>query len=348
MARVVGMDLGSTGIRLVEIERTRAGLKVYKAAVVQIPPGAISGGLVRQPQIVAHLLKAAWKKHKFTTKRVALAVAGMDNDIVMREATIRYSPDPEVADALARAEHLVLPVAADDLYLSHLTLDTFPAPTTADPARVDAHIMLMGAAKTLVDPLAEVLEQAGLLPVGIDSAAVALVRSLTTTNAPDDECEFVVHVGDRSGFIVAAISGQPRKLTTLSEHSGHNLTKSIHDLAATDEIDAEEKKIEASEAVAVNLPHDLAPIIGAASSDLSAAIKTFVRGFEQESGTKATQVWLTGGAGSVGNLAAQFYAETFIPATETRATGWVSNPVKIETADNIQDMLIAVAAGDLH
>src|SRR5437773_8647694 len=94
----IGLDIGTTSIRAVEIGRGKDGPVVTNAGQVPLPPGAVRGGVIAQDKVVTAALKQLWAATKFRGREVVLGVT--NPQIVVREMTVANLPDKEMRQAL--------------------------------------------------------------------------------------------------------------------------------------------------------------------------------------------------------------------------------------------------------
>ena len=66
--KVVGLDIGSSLIKLVEIDDTSQGYVLKNYAQAQIPKGVIEDGLVQDATVLSERIKELFKRSKSRTK----------------------------------------------------------------------------------------------------------------------------------------------------------------------------------------------------------------------------------------------------------------------------------------
>ena len=76
----IGVDIGATSIKAIQLKGSRGHLKIVRAAQVALPYGAVRNGEVIDPDEIANALKVLWKTGKFTTKNVTLGI-GNENTL---------------------------------------------------------------------------------------------------------------------------------------------------------------------------------------------------------------------------------------------------------------------------
>src|SRR5690625_1672846 len=73
---VLGLDISSTSVKLLELSRQGDRYRVENYAVRPLPPNAVVEKNINDPEAVAQVIKAMVKQSKTKLKNTAVAVAG--------------------------------------------------------------------------------------------------------------------------------------------------------------------------------------------------------------------------------------------------------------------------------
>ncbi|HEU5455599.1 MAG TPA: pilus assembly protein PilM, partial [Nocardioides sp.] len=171
MARTrVGVDIGSTAVRVAEVAAGDIPVLV-RAAQVPVAPGAVEAGEIRDPGPVADALREALGKAGVKTKQVFLGVG--NQRVVVREVALPWLPEKELRDTLAFQVQEFIPMAADDAVLDFDALGEMD-----QGGRRMQRILLVAAHKGMVNALVGAAQAAKLEPQGIDLTPFAVVRAV--------------------------------------------------------------------------------------------------------------------------------------------------------------------------
>lgn len=198
----IGLDIGSTAIKLVQLRTGRAGLSLENFGVAPVPAGAIVGGMVQQPALVVAALRELTARIGLRGTEVALAVSG--NGVIIKRISV---PQLE-ADAFARqieweARQLVAPPSRDDLLIDHTRL-------RQNPMTGEVEVLLVAAKKDAVQQYLRVVSDAGLRPVVVDATAFALQNCVEAGQGfASSETFAVVNVGAAASTISIIAEGMP-------------------------------------------------------------------------------------------------------------------------------------------
>lgn len=173
MARTrIGVDVGSTAVRVAEVAPGDVPV-IVRAAQVPLPPGGVEAGEVRQPDVVAAALRELWRKAGVKSKQVHLGVG--NQRVVVREIALPWLPEKELRDSLGFQVQEFIPMSADEAVLDFDQLGEVD-----QGGRRMQRILLVAAHKAMVGALVDAALAAKLEPVGIDLTPFAIVRAVGT------------------------------------------------------------------------------------------------------------------------------------------------------------------------
>lgn len=233
---VVGLDLGSSAIRGVQVSKDNKGnITIEKAGVVPLPLGAIVSGLIEEEAQVVEALKKLWKEAKFTTSNVHLGV-GSDS-VVARVGRVDWARDRDLKLLLPHTDLVKTAVVEEiqNYYIDYHTLgeDVHRVPNPHDPDETILKrtklIFVGGATKEPVDKAVTAARKAGLKPTQIDLEGLALIRAHNPEYVPDtmDAVDVSVDIGAQTTTLVIHKKGQPMYMRTNSGRAGQAITQKI-------------------------------------------------------------------------------------------------------------------------
>lgn len=251
---IVGVDIGTSGIRGAQIKRHRDGsLEVVRAASVDLPRGAVRNGAVQDPRTVAKALKRLWRQGHFTTKRVAFGLA--DSGVLTRQLDLPWMPPLDFRSALRYQVGDALPVDIATVELDYHLLDRVDgADERGNPTAVN-RILVVASDREAVTLEAQTVRKAGLEPVVADSTAMALIRAACRGRMPETQVTAAIaDIGADQLTVVIHENGQPRFVRTVAHLGGEAATEA---LAEGLDLDLDEAEV-AKRAIGLNGP---APIV---------------------------------------------------------------------------------------
>lgn len=263
MARTrIGVDVGSTAVRVAEVAAGDIPV-IVRAAQVQLPPGVVEAGEVRQPEVVAEAFRELWSKSGVKSKQVHLGVG--NQRVVVRELALPWLPEKELRDTLGFQVQEFIPMAADEAVLDFDALGEMD-----QGGRRMVRILLVAAHKPMVNALVEAALAAKLDPLSIDLTPFAVTRAVGTgdwgLDLDSSGDEAIVDIGAQVTSICVHDRGVTRFVRMLPS-GGRDITLALATgLGVDDEMAERLKRGErfggiADAVPAVESPADAAPAV---------------------------------------------------------------------------------------
>ncbi|WP_308467469.1 type IV pilus assembly protein PilM [Rathayibacter soli] len=200
---VVGLDIGSTTLRAVEIagaDTAHPVIRRYRQAPT--PAGSVTRGEVVEPNTVAHALKQLWAAGKFSTKRVVL---GMGNQRVLaRDLSVPKAPIERIRESLPFQVQDMLPMPVADALL-----DFYPISESQGETGPMVNGLLIAAVKEAVAGNVKAAQLAGLFTVEVDLIPFALDRALLTRQHTVGTVA-LIDIGYATTSVIIATNGVPQ------------------------------------------------------------------------------------------------------------------------------------------
>ena len=168
----IGLDIGSGSIKMAEVAMRGKKPFLKRAAVMEIPEHIVEEGVIVDEDMLGEFLSRMAAKYGFASGRVALALGG--RSIFVREVVFPRMSEQELRQAIRWDLEKYVPFSAEQLYFDFWIIG--PGST-----EVDLRILLVAAAREMVDTLVRVLGKAGLKPVAIEIEPLAVQRTLPET-----------------------------------------------------------------------------------------------------------------------------------------------------------------------
>jgi type IV pilus assembly protein PilM len=210
----VGVDIGSTGVRAIQIKTVRGKIQIVKAGEVSLPKGVVVAGEVKDIESLTEAVVALWRKEKFTGKIVTVGMTG--SKTMIRQVDLPWEPENVFREALPLrvGEDLL----ADE---GEMTLDYYPLAEIRRGNNLIQRAMIVAAVNSAVENSVEALTSAKLKVKGADFAPFALIRAAAFTAGngrevpfpqTDDEerdCEVVIDIGAQVTIVAIHDHGRP-------------------------------------------------------------------------------------------------------------------------------------------
>ncbi len=164
---LIGVDISSTSIKLVELSETGKGVRRLEKYVVEsLPKDVVTDGNIANLDQVSDGLKRAWKRLGTRNRNVALALpAAM---VITKKIIVPAGQKEEDLELTVEAEaNQYIPFALDEVNLDFQILG--PAPNNPD----EVEILIAASRKEKVEDRVAIAEAAGLRPRVMDVESYA-------------------------------------------------------------------------------------------------------------------------------------------------------------------------------
>ncbi len=277
----MGVDIGSTSVKLVELSGSPRAFELENISVVAVPDDASSSAYGKAMSLVL-------EGKDLVTNRTAISVSG--RKVAVRGMRFPALGSAELDGALKYEGSQVIGFELHGSYLDHCVIESEESPS----AMMD--VLFVAARKETVDAKIAVLEEAGLEPrvVGVD--ALVLLDALLLEEGLPETCG-VIDIGALSTSIGIARKGTVPFVRDI-EIGGSDYTQAIADALSVPLEDAETAKIMEPErelASARAIEHVTRQLVGELSRSL-----TYYQ--TRGNGTQVDALFMCGGASIVPGL----------------------------------------------
>jgi type IV pilus assembly protein PilM len=174
-----GLDIGSSAVKVVQLEPAGDGYALGALAVVPLPANTIVDGTINDPPTVIAAIKQAVADAHISSREAVIGICG--RELIIKKIQIPEVPAKELAGAVQlEAEHHI-PFAADEVFLDHHVVGTHDGVMD---------LILVAVKKGKVTEYAGVVEEAGLVPAVVDVDGFA-IENQYEVNAPESAEEAV-------------------------------------------------------------------------------------------------------------------------------------------------------------
>lgn len=195
---LLGIDISSTSVKLVELSQTDAGYRVESLAVEPLPANAVSEKNIQDVEAVGDTLSKALKKSGSKCKLAALAVPG--SSVITKVITMPASlSDSEMETQIELEADQYIPYPLEEINLDFQVLGE----TTGNPETVD--VLLAASRSENVEMRTAIAEIAGLTTKIIDVEAYTIEKATHLLTPPtqsptEDEPE-----SESPSFVIAVL-----------------------------------------------------------------------------------------------------------------------------------------------
>ena len=152
---VVGLDIGSSAVKAVEVKPAGKGYKVTAFGTEPVPPDAIVDGAIIDAGSVAEAIRRVFDGNKaFKAKDVCASLSG--NAVIVKKITLPVMTENELAESIYWEAEQYIPFDIQDVNLDYQILD----PGTGPNSRGSMDVLLVAAMKEKIGDYTNVISQA--------------------------------------------------------------------------------------------------------------------------------------------------------------------------------------------
>ena len=173
---IVGLDVGSSSIKAVELRRTRTGIEVTHLGLEPIAPDIVVDSMIVDSGTVSAAIAKLFTDTQIKSKAVATAVSG--HSVIVKKISLPSMSDQELADTIQKEAAQHIPFDLADVNLDYQILSD-------DATSPQMDVLLVAVKKDKILNHTNVLAQAGKTPTVVDIDAFALQNCYETNYDPD-------------------------------------------------------------------------------------------------------------------------------------------------------------------
>jgi len=162
---IVGLDVGSSSIKAVELRKTRTGIEVAHLGLEPIAPDIVVDSMIVDSGTVSSAIAKLFADTQIKSKAVATAVSG--HSVIVKKISLPSMSDQELADTIQKEAAQHIPFDLADVNLDYQILSEDAGSPLMD-------VLLVAVKKDKILNYTNVLSMAGKTPAIVDIDALAL------------------------------------------------------------------------------------------------------------------------------------------------------------------------------
>ena len=165
---LVGLDIGSSAVKAVELKPAGKGYKVTAFGSEPIPTDSIVDGAIIDGGAVADSIRRLFESRHIKTREVAASLSG--NAVIVKKISLPVMTAAELSESIYWEAEQYIPFDIQDVNLDYQILD----PGTGPGGKGTMDVLLVAAKKEKIADYTGVIAQAGRTAVVVDVDAFAL------------------------------------------------------------------------------------------------------------------------------------------------------------------------------
>lgn len=290
--KILGLDIGSSTIKIAELEVGRNGAQLNYFGFLPMPQGAVGGGDFTNTQMVADAIRTLHGQSKGNSKDIAVGMWG--TSVIVKKIAMPRVEKKLIQQQIRWEAEQYIPFDPNEISLAYHLLPGGGSPDTQD-------LLLIAAQNAMVNQYRQIISGAGLKLAILDVSGFALANA------------FELNYGKLTGQTVALINIGSAVTNFVVVHDGEvifsrdipfggsNFTTEIHKEMGLTTPEAEALKLSA--VMGNEVPEQVHSILNAVNENMVEEIRNSFDFFSaSNAGYAINRAYYTGGSATMPNL----------------------------------------------
>src|ERR1041385_6264047 len=172
---VVGLDIGSSALKAVELRLTRGGFELVHIAHQNLQSDTIVDGHIIDLNHVSDSISRIWNEQNIKTDHVATSLSG--HAVIVKKILLPSMPEEELDEQIHWEAEQYIPFDINDVNPYHEVIGN-------DPSGQNMDVLLVACKRDKIAQFTQVISQAGKQPVIVDVDAFALQNAYEINYMP--------------------------------------------------------------------------------------------------------------------------------------------------------------------
>ena len=217
---LIGLDIGSSTIKAIELKPSGKAFKVGAVAVQPVPPESIVDGSIIDSAAVTEAVRRVFAGKAFKSKAVAASLSG--NAVIVKKIALPVMSQKELSESIYWEAEQYIPFEITDVNLDYEVID----PGTGPNGNGTMEVLLVAAKKDKIADYTNVITQAGKTPVVVDVDAFALQNAYEANYGPADGVVVLLNAG-ASAININILSGANSVFSRDVSMGGNAFTEAV-------------------------------------------------------------------------------------------------------------------------
>ncbi len=230
--QLVGLDIGSHSIKLVEIDNSKKGMILKNFGIIGLPKDAIVEGSIKEMEMAASAIRTLYKNLDVKNKNVATSISGFS--VIVKKISITKRAESELESSIQEEAEQYIPFDISDVNLDYEILKSQEEPEEEEEEGEEENkkesdlmdVMLVAAKKDIIEDFESLIHLSGLNPVVMDVDAFALQNAFEMSSEETSGCYAIINVGAEE-LGINAIKDGISIFTRDSSYGGSQITEAI-------------------------------------------------------------------------------------------------------------------------
>ena len=183
----VGLDIGSSGVKLVQLKEKKGGYALQAFGIAPLPPEAIVDGAIMNSGAIVYAIRELVAQHKVKAKEVAIGIGG--HSVIIKKISVPRMTQEELDESIQWEAEQHIPFDVKDVNIDTQIL----SPEANAAGQMD--VLLVAAKKDVINDYTSVVREAGLTATSSTSTRSRCRTRSRRTTTLDGQTVVLINVG---------------------------------------------------------------------------------------------------------------------------------------------------------
>jgi type IV pilus assembly protein PilM len=288
----VGLDIGSSGVKLVQLKEKKGGYALVAFGTAPLPPEAIVDGSLMNSAAIVQAIQELVASQKVKTREVAIGVRG--HSVIIKKISLPRMTQEELDESIQWEAEQYIPFDVKDVNIDTqiLTLD--------NEATGQMDVLLVAAKKDMINDYTSVCAEAGLTATVVDVDAFAVQNAFEANyEVPAGQAVVLINVGASVSNINIVLNGNATFTRDITM-GGNAFTEEIQKQLNISYDEAEALKVGGQGETDAVVPQEVERVIQGVADQMAGELQRSLDFYAATAGdARITRVYLSGGTARI-------------------------------------------------
>jgi len=227
---LVGLDIGSHSIKVVEIEHSKLGRILRNFGMIATPQDAIVEGSVKDVEAVSAAIRSLFKNLGIKNKNVAASLSGYS--VIAKKIVLDEMEESEMEKAIKLEAEKYIPYGINEVHLDYTVLNTEDPMGESSDEKADSgpsgrtDVLLVAGKNDVIDEYVKLI-QAANLNLGVVDIDVFAIQNAAEISLDKPEGSYAIITVGASELGINTIHNGLSVFSRDSSYGGTQITKAI-------------------------------------------------------------------------------------------------------------------------
>lgn len=304
----LGIDIGASAVKLCQVKRSKAGIKVEHFAYVPLPPETVVDGALMNSARIVDAISELVATHRIKNRSAAISISG--HSVIIKKIPLPQMTREELEESIQWEAEQFIPFDINDVHLDVQIVNA----SSSQQGQMD--VVLVAAKKDFVNEYTSVVIEAGLEPMVCDVDVFAVENMFESNyDTQPDQTVVLVNIGASKtniNILSNGVSSFTRDLTI----GGNNFTEEIQKQLNVSHEEAETLKRGGERRRDTVAPHEVQRAVQMVSENVTNEVHRSIDFYAATSADPApSALYLSGGSAKLRTLVQNLEQRIEVPVT---------------------------------